>query len=108
MHFERAENGAVEVTVPEFQLKGVGAGGLLTSEMFGLSSQLDEETAEALKSKRRLTARRLNPDLTDAERLSVEDDLRKLDEQLQFVDATNTVRDPLYPEFVKAMARESP
>jgi hypothetical protein len=107
VRFERAEDGAVEVTVPQFQLKGVGAGGLLTSEIFGLSSQLDEETAEALDRKRHLTARRLDPELPEEERAADVVELKILEEKLRFVDATSIVRDPLYPDFVKAMAREA-
>jgi WD40 repeat protein len=105
VRFERDAAGVVQITVPEHALKGVGAAGLLTSEMFGLASHLDSETAEALDRKRQLTARVLDKPLSSSERMSIDTELEKLEEQVKYVDATKFVRDPLYPKFVEAMAR---
>lgn len=103
--FERDAAGVVQITQPEHSLKGMGAAGLLTSDLFGLTSHLDLDTAEALAQKRQLTARRLEEGLTAAQRDAIDREIRELDEQVKYVDATQFVRDPLYPVFVDAMAR---
>jgi WD40 repeat protein len=105
VRFERDSTGSVQVTTPEHALKGVGAAGLLTSEMFGLASQLDAETAEALDRKRRLTAKRLDPALSDPDQASIVAELSELEDRLKYVDATKFVRDPLYSKFVNAMSQ---
>ena len=80
--------------------KGMGVAALLTSDVYGLRSELDLETLHLLDEKRGLATK--NP-LTDQE-LSR---LRELDEHLRGLDFTTTVRDPLYKPFVDAMsARE--
>jgi hypothetical protein len=103
--FERNQEGAVEIARPEYALKGLGASGLLTSGLFGLASQLDLETANALDRKRRLTARRLDPATPKEEFSAIDVDLRELEAQVAHVDATKIVRDPLYAPFVEAMTR---
>ena len=103
--FERNANGRVEIARPEYALKGLGAAGLLTSGLFGLTSQLDIETADALARKRRLTARRLDPSASKKEREEVDAELKTLEKQVEHIDAAKIVRDPLYPRFVEAMAK---
>lgn len=103
--FERDAKGMVDVARPEHALKGLGAAGLLTSGLFGLASQLDEETADALARKRRLTARLLDPSTSKKEREEIDAELKVLNKQVEHIDATKIVRDPLYPRFVEAMAR---
>jgi hypothetical protein len=75
----------------------MGIAGLLTSEVYGLRSELDLETLALLDEKRKLAAKEL---LTDLERTR----LKELDERLRGLDFTMTVRDPLYKPFVEAMA----
>ncbi|MGH9239409.1 MAG: MFS transporter [Vicinamibacterales bacterium] len=103
--FERDAAGVVQITQLEHSLKGMGAAGLLTSDLFGLSSHLDLDTAEALAQKRQLTARRLEEGLSVAERDKIDREIGALEEQVKYVDATQFVRDPLYSVFVEAMAR---
>jgi uncharacterized protein (DUF2235 family) len=103
--FERDAKGVVQVTRPAHSLKGVGAAGLLTSELFGLASQLDIKTAQALDQKRQLTAKRLDTTITETERAAIDADLEKVEEQVKYVDATRFVRDPLFRRFVEAMSR---
>jgi hypothetical protein len=75
----------------------MGVSGLLTSEIYGLRSELDLETLKMLDEKRELAAK--SP-LTDADR----ERLRQLDEQLKGLDFTVTVRDPMYKKFSDALA----
>ena len=77
--------------------KGMGVAGLLTSEVYGLRSELDLETLGLLDEKRALAAKQK---LTEQERAR----LGELDEHLRGLDFTITMRDPLYKRFAEAMA----
>jgi len=96
--FRRAEDdaGGIIAEAPEHDLKGLGVAGLLTSDLFSLSSQLDPETEQALARKRALASRDQPSEDERAE-------LGALDQRLGSVDFSTMVRDPLYPEFVRAM-----
>lgn len=94
--FRRLPGKGVVAEPPPHELKGVGVAGLLTSELFSLSSQLDPETESLLARKRALAARdELSPEETS--------ELAELDERLGRVDFSTAVRDPLYSRFVRAM-----
>lgn len=94
---ERGEDGEVHATMPERDPRGMGVAGLLTSEIYGLRSQLDPYTLERLEEKRRLASL--------PERTSEQDArLRELGDLVDDVDMAATVRDPLYREFVGAMS----
>ncbi len=92
------ETGRVSAEMPDEDPKGMGIAGLLTSEVYGLRSQLDLGTLELLDRKRELAVKET---LTDPEK----EELAKLNEQLAGLDFTITVRDPLYEEFVKAKTK---
>jgi len=78
--------------------KGMGVAAILTSDLFGLRSTLDPETQGLLDERRELVAAdTLSP--KQRERLSV------LNQQLEGLDFTITVRDPLYQNFVRAMTK---
>jgi ABC-type multidrug transport system ATPase subunit len=91
------ESGRVTAQCPTDDPKGMGVAGLLTSEVYGLRSELDLETLGLLDEKRALAAK---PTLTEEERVR----LRELDERLRSLDFTITLRDPIYKVFAKAMA----
>jgi predicted ATPase len=99
--FERDIDGVVQISQPEYSLKGLGAAGLLTSGLFGLASHLDIETAEALDRKRQLTAKKLD------EKIGLDElkELGELEERVADVDFTSSVRDPMYKQFVDAMSK---
>ena len=92
------DSGQISAHQPHEDPRGMGVAGLLTSEVYGLRSQLDLETLKLLDEKRELAAK---------EELSDEDSIRlsELDQQLGDIDATRTVRDPLYEKFVRAMSQ---
>jgi len=91
------ETGRITAECPTDDPKGMGVAGLLTSEVYGLRSELDLETLGLLDEKRALAAKET---LTDDERAR----LRELDERLRGLDFTMTVRDPTYKLFAEAMA----
>ena len=105
--FDRMADGLVQVTQPEVALKGMGAAGLLTSPLFGLRSQLDLETSEALRKKRHLTAKRLRENTEEA-RQKLDEEIKQLDEKVKYVDSTEFIRDPLYQRFVEAVSNLEP
>lgn len=76
----------------------MGIAALLTSEVYGLRSELDPETMQLLDRKRELATKE---DRTPAEL----DELTNLNRILGQLDFTKTVRDPMYKSFVEAMAR---
>jgi len=92
------ETSRVSAELPDEEPKGMGIAGLLTSEIYGLRSQLDLGTLELLDRKRELAVK---AKLTEQEKK----ELAKLNKQLARLDFTNTVRDPLYEEFVKAKTK---
>lgn len=91
------ETGRIAAQCPNDDPKGMGVAGLLTSEIYGLRSELDLETLGLLDEKRALAAKAT---LTDEERAR----LRAFDERLRGLDFTITVRDPMYKRFAEAMA----
>lgn len=92
--------GLISARIPEHDPKGMGVSGILTSELFGLRSDLDLETLKLLDEKRDLAAKE---QLTERDKLR----LAELREALKNVDMSSRARDPLYGEFVKALwARE--
>ena len=90
------ESGLVSATMPNRDPRGMGVGALLTSDVYGLRSQLDLSTLHDLERKRELAAK---PELTKAERK----ELKKLSEALGALDFTVSMRDPMYAKFVNAM-----
>ncbi len=92
------ESGRVVAVQPDRDPRGMGVAALLTSEIYGLRSQLDLQTLELLERKRALASK---------EKLSAmeRDELAKLTVELGGADATLAVRDPLYPLFVEAMTK---
>jgi predicted ATPase len=99
---ERDENGIIRARIPWDDPRGMGVAALLTSEVYGLRSQLDLETLQKLEEKRRLAVK--EGPLTDRERKRLED----LNKELGGIDLSTVARDPLYDDFVKAMAKLHP
>lgn len=91
------DSGGITAHYPEQDPQGMGIAGLLTSDIYGLRSQLDPITLNLLDRKRELSIK---------DRLS-EDEAKELDllnQTLSELDFTKVVRDPLYEPFVKAMS----
>lgn len=88
--------GQITARIPEHDPKGMGVSGILTSDLFGLRSDLDLATLKLLDEKR---------DLSVKEHLSQQDKgrLAQLRDELKEVDMSGRARDPLYNDFVKAL-----
>lgn len=95
---QRDQHGAISAAMPEEDPRGMGVGALLTSDVYGLRSDLDIETLEKLDRKRRLA---IKEELTEEERR----DLTRINEELQHLTFATNAQDPLYRPFVEAMTR---
>lgn len=91
------QTGRIVAQYPGEDPKGMGVAGLLTSDVYGLRSELDLATLRLLDEKRTLAVKTT---LNDEERAR----LKELDERLRGLDFTITTRDPMFKRFAKAMA----
>lgn len=97
----RDENtGKIFASTPEENPRGMGFAGILTSDMFGLRSSLDLPTMELLDKKRKLA---IKDKLTEEEK----EELSILNEKLDKLGFSRTIRDPLYEDFVNAMTKQN-
>ena len=94
----RTASGRVVASHPKQDPMGMGIAGLLTSDVYGLRSELDRGTLDKLDLRRRLA---IQEELSEAER----EELRNLNEWAERQDFTRTDRDPLYKTFVDAMTK---
>ena len=92
--------GVVTATRPATHPRGMGVSALLTSEIYGLASELDPETYRKLERRRWLAA----SDNPSPEELT---ELARLTDELEDLDFTFSDRDPMYYRFEKAMASAS-
>ena len=93
---ERGADGRIFAEHPTTAPKGMGFAAILTSDFFGLRSTLDKDTLKKIDDKRELA---LKEDKTDDDRKK----LAELNDQLGRLDFSETARDPLYREFVRAI-----
>jgi restriction endonuclease S subunit len=84
---------------PSIDPRGLGFTGILTSEMFGMRSDLDEETLADLDSKVRIIAK--EGSLTPAENLELE----KINQRLEDAGFQKAFSDPYYAAFIRAWSR---
>ena len=94
---EQGDDGRIRAGHPDRDPRGMGVAALLTSEVYGLRSQLDLATQELLDEKRRLASQ--------DDRTSEDDHrLAELSNLVGDVDIAASARDPLYRAFVEAMS----
>jgi predicted ATPase len=86
----------ISARTPDHDPKGMGVSGILTSDLFGLRSDLDLETLKLLDEKRELASKEM---LSDKDKVR----LKELRDELKEVDMSARARDPLYKDFIKAM-----
>jgi len=95
----RVDNrGKIYTEEPEIDPKGLGVDGILTSELFGLPTTLDEETQQDLDRRNVLLVKQQEGIITGDEQSELNILFHKLDE-LGF---STTFRDPLYQKFIIA------
>lgn len=93
--FDRTPNGTT-VRMPEVDLKGMGVAGLLTSDLFGLPTTLDNETQNKLDRKLQLQYKKENE-----RTLKESAELTQLTQELEQLGFSRTTRDPLYGQFLE-------
>lgn len=90
------KTGRILVDYPEESPRGMGVAGLLTSDIYGLRSQLDLPTLNDLDEQRAL---KIKPNRTPEEDAKLEE----LTERLNRLGFYRNIRDPLYEPYVNAM-----
>lgn len=97
------KEGLINVIQPEIDPKGLGVAGILTSELFGLPTILDEETMKELEEKRRLQVLFKEDKLSEEQKKKLID----LEDKLEKYGFSKYQRDPVYQKFIFAyMQRE--
>ncbi len=91
----------IETFEPDFDPKGLGVAGILTSEFFNLPSTLDEDTLEDLNERNRLVTKKETAGLNDVER----EQLNELFLKLSDLGINTTDRDPMYQKFISAISQ---
>jgi len=94
----RRQGAKVVADVPDVDPRGRGVGALLTTELWGLATQLDEDTQKYIDEQHELAG---YPDLNDIER----DRLQQVSEELDKRDFANERRDPVVSLFLSELAR---
>lgn len=89
----------IETFEPDFDPKGLGVAGILTSEFFNLPSIMDEESYNSLNKKRELEILQRDGKLDKKQ----EDELQQLVLKLSKIGFDKVQRDPLYDKFIKAV-----
>lgn len=91
----------VKTIAPDFDPKGLGVAGILTSEFFKLPSTLDEDTLDILNRRNELIAKQDDNKLTDKE----SSELKEIFYYLNNLGINTTDRDPLYEKFIVALSK---
>lgn len=96
--FQTNQDGKLFVEQPDVDPRGLGVEGILTSELFGLPTTMDEFTQNKLEQRNNLLLKQQESGLDDTE----QENLRTLFEDLENMGFSNTFRDPLYQKFIVA------
>lgn len=91
----------VKTMVPDFDPKGLGVAGILTSEFFKLPTTLDESTQKELNEYRFLEIKERKGQLTDKEK----QDLIKYSVYFDSLGFNKYTRDPLYNLFIQKLSQ---
>lgn len=100
---EEKEYQHIEAFEPDFDPKGLGVAGILTSEFFNLPSTLDEETQNELNEYRSLEVKEKHGVLSDNEKTL----LTKYTKYFEELGFNKYTRDPLYAKFLERTANLS-
>lgn len=88
----------VSAEAPDIDPKGLGVEGILTSELFGLPTTLDDYTKNKLDERNTLIVKQQGGRLTKKDQAR----LREIFDQLEELGFSKTFRDPLYQKFIIA------
>lgn len=96
--YQDEKSNEIIATEPYEDPQGKGIAAILTSDLFGLPSTLDEDSQLKLTRKRMLEVKRAEGNITSAE----EEDLIDLEAKLEHRGVVYSVSDPLYQKFISA------
>lgn len=94
----RNEDGKTFAEQPDIDPRGLGVEGILTSELFGLPTTLDEITLSSLDRRNELLLKQQKKTLTEKDKF----ELRKIFNELEELGFSKTFRDPMYQKFIIA------
>jgi ABC-type multidrug transport system ATPase subunit len=97
----RVEDGKTVVVQPDIDPRGLGVEGILTSELFGLPTTLDEITLARLERRNELFLKQQKKTLSEKEKL----ELNEIFTELEDLGFSSTFRDPLYQKFIIAFRK---
>lgn len=97
--FTRPQQDGERTYKPDRDLRGMGVDAILTSEIFGLNSTLDNVTLNDIIERRKLLAKKEKEALTGEEN----QELDRLSEYLKDIDFNKPFADPLYKDFILAL-----
>lgn len=86
----------IEAFKPNFDPRGMGYAGIVTSDMFGLASSLDTHTQDLLERKRKISLKETALDEVEREELD------KINLELDGYGFRYSSRDPLFEEYLRA------
>ena len=95
------EEKTIKAIEPEFDPKGLGVAGILTSDLFGLPSTLDKETLDLINRRNELMVKQDATQLTDVEK----NELKEIFQTLGNLGINTTDRDPLYEKFLIELSK---
>ncbi|MBL7724548.1 MAG: AAA family ATPase [Chitinophagaceae bacterium] len=96
--FTTDSKGKILAEQPDIDPRGLGVEGILTSELFGLPTTLDEETQQKLDRRNELLVKQQSEKLNDNEN----GELQKIFGELEELGFSKTFRDPLFQKFIVA------
>ena len=96
--FSSGKKGEIVAGQPDIDPRGLGVEGILTSELFGLPTTLDEETQRRLDRRNELLLKQQKEKLNENEN----GELQKIFSELENLGFSKTFRDPLYQKFIVA------
>lgn len=99
VHILRREDNHTLIDTPDEHPQGMGVAGLLKSDLFGLTSTLDQQTLDDLQRRNELIAKQAHEKLT----LNEKEELERLRRYLEELGFSREYRDPMYQLFVQKM-----
>ena len=92
----------VKIKAPDFDPKGLGVAGILTSELFRLPSTLDVETLKIITERNKLLVKKDDGKLTEKEKIR----LSAIFSELSSLGINHVDRDPMFEKFLVAFAKK--
>ncbi|MFA6424722.1 MAG: AAA family ATPase [Phycisphaerae bacterium] len=99
----RNDDGKVIAEQPDIDPRGLGVEGILTSDLFGLPTVLDDNTLSKLEKRNSLLVKQQEGKLTGKDK----EELSQIYQELDELGFSQTFRDPLYQKFIIAFRKKT-